>query len=37
MYYTDSSKDEGGGTGKYWTPTRWFTLMILEHTRLIVW
>lgn len=37
MYFTDSSKDEGGGTGKYWTPTRWFTLMILEHTRLIVW
>jgi hypothetical protein len=37
MYFTDSSRDEGGGTGKYWTPTRWFTLMILEHTRLIVW
>lgn len=37
MYFTDSSKDEGGGTGKYWTSTRWFTLMILEHTRLIVW
>ena len=37
MYFTASSKDEGGGTGKYWTPTRWFTLMILEHTRLIVW
>ena len=37
MYFTDSSKDEGGATGKFWTPTRWFTLMILEHTRLIVW
>jgi hypothetical protein len=37
MYFTDSSRDEGGGTGKYWTPTRWFTLMILEHTRLILW
>lgn len=37
MYFTDSSRDEGGGTGKYWTPTRWFTLMILEHTRYIVW
>ncbi|MGZ8512438.1 MAG: hypothetical protein ACXWWL_03270 [Candidatus Limnocylindria bacterium] len=37
MYFTDSSRDEGGWTGKYWTPTRWFTLMILEHTRLIVW
>ncbi len=37
MYFTDSSRDEGGATGKFWTPTRWFTLMILEHTRLIVW
>lgn len=37
LYYTDSSKDEGGGTGKYWTPTRWFTLMILEHTGRLVW
>jgi hypothetical protein len=37
MYYTDSSRDEGGATGKFWTPTRWFTLMILEHTRRIVW
>lgn len=37
MYFTDSSRDEGGATGKFWTPTHWFTLMILEHTRLIVW
>lgn len=37
MYYTDSSKDEGGSTGKFWTPTRWFTLMILEHTGRLVW
>ena len=22
IYYTDSSRDEGGGTGKYWDPTR---------------
>lgn len=37
MYYTDSSRDEGGATGKFWTPTRWFTLMILEHTGRFVW
>lgn len=37
MYFTDSSRDEGGATGKFWTPTRWFTLMILEHTKRIVW
>lgn len=37
MYYTDSSKDEGGATGKFWTPTRWFALMILEHTKRLVW
>jgi len=37
MYFTDSSRDEGGGTGKFWTPTRWFALMILEHTRRLVW
>lgn len=37
MYYTDSSRDEGGATGKFWTPTRWFTLMILEHTGRLIW
>ncbi|MEP7082236.1 MAG: hypothetical protein ABI841_04575 [Chloroflexota bacterium] len=37
MYFTDSSRDEGGATGKFWTPTRWFTLMILEHTGRFVW
>lgn len=37
MYYTDSSKDEGGATGKFWTPTRWFTLLIIEHTGRLVW
>lgn len=37
MYFTDSSRDEGGATGKFWTPTRWFALMILEHTRRLVW
>lgn len=37
MYFTDSSRDEGGATGKFWTPTRWFALMMLEHTRRLVW
>lgn len=37
MYYTDSSRDEGGATGKFWTPTRWFTLLMIEHTRRLVW
>ena len=37
MYYTDSSGDEGGATGKFWTPTRWFTLLIIEHTGRLVW
>jgi hypothetical protein len=37
MYYTDSSRDEGGATGKFWTPTRWFTLLIIEHTGRLVW
>lgn len=36
-YYTDSSKDEGGGTGKYWLPTRHLAIMIGEHTRRFVW
>jgi hypothetical protein len=37
IYYTDSSKDEGGSTGKFWTPTRWFGFLITEHTGLFVW
>lgn len=36
-YYTDSSKDEGGATGKYWDPTRHIAIMIGEHTGRIVW
>jgi hypothetical protein len=37
IYYTDSSKDEGGGTGKYWDPTLHIAAMIGEHTRVFVW
>lgn len=37
MYFTDSSRDEGGATGKFWTPTRRFAFLILEHTRRFVW
>jgi hypothetical protein len=37
IYYTDSSRDEGGGTGKYWDPTRHVAAMIGEHTRVFVW
>lgn len=37
LYYTDSSKDEGGATGKFWTPTRHIAAMVAEHTKRIVW
>lgn len=37
IYYTDSSRDEGGGTGKYWDPTLHIAAMIGEHTRVFVW
>ena len=37
MYYTDSSRDEGGATGKFWTSTWYFTIMILNHTQRLVW
>jgi hypothetical protein len=36
-YYTDSSKDEGGATGKFWLPTRRLAALIAEHTGRIVW
>jgi hypothetical protein len=36
-YYTDSSKDEGGATGKFWLPTRHLSILIAEHTRRFVW
>ena len=35
--YTDSSRDEGGSTGKFWDPTRHIAALILEHTRRFVW
>lgn len=35
--YTDSSRDEGGSTGKFWDPTRHLATMIMEHTQRIVW
>ncbi|MGH2385697.1 MAG: hypothetical protein ACRDGB_11705 [Candidatus Limnocylindria bacterium] len=37
IYFTDSSKDEGGSTGKFWDPTRDIAALIAEHTRRIVW
>lgn len=37
IYYTDSSRDEGGGTGKYWDPTLHIAALIREHTRVFVW
>lgn len=35
--YTDSSRDEGGSTGKFWDPTRHLAAMILVHTGRFVW
>jgi hypothetical protein len=35
--YTDSSRDEGGSTGKFWDPTRHLAQMILDHTGRFVW
>jgi hypothetical protein len=37
IYYTDSSRDEGGSTGKYWDPTRHLAEMIRVHTGRFVW
>ena len=36
-YYTDSSRDEGGSTGKFWNPTLHIAQMIMEHTGRFVW
>ena len=36
-YYTDSSRDEGGATGKFWLPTRHLAFLVGEHTRRFVW
>lgn len=37
MYYTDSSKDEGGATGTFWDPMRHIGGMIRDHTQVFVW
>ena len=37
IYFTDSSRDEGGATGKFWNPTRHIAFLIGEHTRRFVW
>ena len=37
VYYADSSKNQGGSTGKFWDPTRDIAALIAEHTRRIVW
>ncbi len=37
LYYTDSSRDEGGATGKFFVPTRHVAIMIGEHTGRFVW
>lgn len=36
-YYTDSSRDEGGSTGKFWDPTRHLAILIMAHTQRLVW
>lgn len=37
IYYTDSSRDEGGSTGQYWDPTRHLAEMMRVHTGRFVW
>ena len=37
IYFTDSSRDEGGATGKFWNPTRHIAILIAQHTRRFVW
>lgn len=37
VYYTDSSRDEGGSTGKFSDPSRHVYLLISWHTNIIVW
>lgn len=36
-YYTDSSRDEGGATGKFFLPTRHLAALVGEHTGRFVW
>ena len=37
LYYTDSSRDEGGSTGKFWDPMRHIAGMIMAHHGRFVW
>jgi len=37
LYYTDSSRDEGGSTGQFWDPVRHVGGMIRDHTQRFVW
>lgn len=37
VYYTDSSRDEGGATGKFWDPVRHIAILMSEHHRRFVW
>jgi hypothetical protein len=37
LYFTDSSRDEGGATGKFWNPTRHIAILIGQHTGRFVW
>ena len=37
LYYTDSSEDEGGSTGRFWDPMRHIAGMIRDHTQRFVW
>lgn len=36
-YYTDSSRDAGGSTGRFWDPTKHIAEMIKVHTAVFVW
>ena len=37
IYYTDSSEDEGGSTGRFWDPMKHVAGMIMDHTERFVW
>ena len=37
IYYADSSKDEGGSTGRFWDPMKHVAGMIMDHSGRFVW
>jgi hypothetical protein len=37
VFYADSSKDEGGSTGRFWDPSKHVAGMIMDHTERFVW